>query len=232
MLTDGQRKINVVCAGKGIMSEQEYFKSALSDFTYEAASGGAIRHLADLGYTVKQITEKLTYPTPYERVRRTVWKHLVDSEVVLTHEPRSGKRQGRAVYKVVHDKYGKASFQLEKTPADDSATIHWRERFYSEENYGGLAGYLADKCSVNGDDESYISCDFGVRGIRESVEYAAAMQALNERQREYISGLLWEDRVCYHRLDQRMREIIVKLYTGGYYHGYCYFVKTEERVVI
>lgn len=214
------------------MSEQEYFKSALSDFTYEAASGGAIRHLADLGYTVKQITEKLTYPTPYERVRKTVWQHLIDSGVVLTQEPGSGKQRGSAAYTVVHDKYGKASFQLEKAPSGDSGPVHWKERRYSEEKYGSLAVYLADRCSENGEDKTYVSCDFGLRSVRESAEYAAAMQVLNERQREYISGLLWENKICYHRLDQRMREIIVKLYTGGYYHGYCYFLKTEEKVTI
>ena len=49
------------------MAEQEYFKNALSDFTYEAASGGAIRHLADLGYTVKQICEQLSFPTAISR---------------------------------------------------------------------------------------------------------------------------------------------------------------------
>ena len=230
MLTDGQKKINVVCVGKGIMSEQEYFKNALSDFTYEAASGGAIRHLADLGYTVKQITEKLTYPTPYERVRKTVWQHLIDTQVVLMQEPGSEPQRGKAAYMVVHDKYGKASFQLEKVPGDASTPIYWKERHYSEENCGGLAGYLMDKCSANGDDASYISCDFGVRVVRDSAEYEAAMQALNERQREYISGILWEDKICYHRLNQRMREIIVKLYTSGYYHGCCYFLKQGEKV--
>lgn len=212
------------------MAEQEYFKSALSDFTYEAASGGAIRHLTDLGYTVKQITEKLTYPTPYERVRKTVWQHLLETQVVLTQEPGDGKQSGKPVYTVVHDKYGKASFQLERVPGDDSAPIYWKERHYNEENCGSLAGYLMDKCSINGDDASYISCDFGARVVRNSAEHEAAMQTLNERQREYISGLLWEDRICYHRLNQRMREIIVKLYTGGYYHGYCYFLKQGEKV--
>ena len=44
------------------MSEQDFFKSALSNFTHEAASGGAIRHLADLGYTVDWITRELTFP--------------------------------------------------------------------------------------------------------------------------------------------------------------------------
>ena len=53
------------------MSEQDFFKSALADFTFEAASGGAIRHLADLGYTVKQITEQLSFPTPCECRKRS-----------------------------------------------------------------------------------------------------------------------------------------------------------------
>lgn len=214
------------------MSEQEYFKNALSDFTFEAASGGAIRHLADLGYTVKQITDKLTYPTPYERVQKAVWRHLVDTQVVLTQEPGSGLQRGKAEYTVVHDKYGKASFQLEQTSSSDSGPVHWKERCYSEEKYGSLAVYLADKCSDDGEDKVYVSCDFGMRSIRESAEYAAAMQILNERQREYIEGLLWEGKTCYHRLDQRMREIVVKLYMGGYYHGYCYFLKREEKVEI
>lgn len=226
-------KIFGVAEGAGkIMSEQEYFKNALSDFTYEAASGGAIRHLADLGYTVKQITENLTYPTPCERVRRTVWKHLIDTGVILTWEPEKGGVQGKAAYMVEHGKYGKASFRLEAASPAASERIHWKERYYSEENCGSLAAYLADKCSVNGDDASYITCDFGIRDVRDSSEYAAAMQTLNERQREYIEGLLWEDRVCYHRLNQRMREIIVKLYANGYFHGYCYFVKQEEKVKI
>lgn len=49
------------------MSEQDYFKNALSDFTFEAACGGAIRHLADLGYTVSQIKEQLAFPLPWKR---------------------------------------------------------------------------------------------------------------------------------------------------------------------
>ena len=212
------------------MDKQDYFRNALSDFTFEAASGGAIRHLADLGYTVKQICERLTYPTPYERVRGTVWQHLLDTQTVLTQEPGSGSRQGKAEYKVQHDKYGRASFRMEKAPTGRSGPIHWKERRYSEETCGSLAVYLADKCNVNGEDEAYATCDFGMRDKREDGSLETAMGILNERQREYISGLLWENKTCYHRLDGRMREIVVRLYTNGYYHGYCYFLKQEEKV--
>ena len=214
------------------MSEQEYFKSALSDFTHEAASGGAIRHLADLGYTARQITERLTYPTPYERVRKTVWKHLIDTGIVLTQEPGSGGQRGKATYTVTHGKYGRASFRLEQAPVGDSEPIHWKERSYSEDKYGGLAVYLADKCSECGENQAYISCDFGLQSRRNQEKFNTAMQVLNERQREYISGLLWEEQICYHRLDRRMREIVAKLYAHGYYHGYCYFLKSGEKVEI
>ena len=214
------------------MSEQDYFRNALSDFTFEAASGGAIRHLADLGYTVKQISEKLTYPTPYERVRKTVWQHLLDTQIVLTGEPGNGKQCGKAVYKMEYDKYGRASFRMEPAVADSPGPIRLKERCYREELCGSLAVYLADKCSANGEDKSYVSCNFGMHDGKEDGSLAAAMQTLNERQREYISGLMWENKVCYHRLDRRMQEIIVKLYAERYYHGYCYFLKQEEKVEI
>ena len=83
-----------------VMAEQEYFKSALSDFTYEAASGGAIRHLADLGYTVKQISGQLSFPTPFARVQKTVWQRLLDTGVLLMEEPGSGQglNRGKAGY--------------------------------------------------------------------------------------------------------------------------------------
>ena len=214
------------------MSNQEYFRNALSDFTYEAASGGAIRHLADLGYTVRQITEKLTYPTPYERVRGTVWQHLIDTQVVLTEEPGGGRHHRKATYTLEHDKYGRASFRMEADPAGDSEPIHWKERRYSEEQSGNLAVYLAEKCSANGEEDAYVSCDFGLRSMKKDGTLEAAMQVLNERQREYITGLPWEERICFHRLDQRMREIVVKLYGNGMYRGHCYFSKLKEKVEI
>ena len=213
------------------MSKQDYFRNALSDFTYETASGGAIRHLADLGYTVRQICDRLTYPTPYERVRRTVWQHLIDTKVVLTEEPGSGREQGKKTYTVAHNKYGRASFRLEKTPAGgEPGLIRWKELRYSEQQCGSLAVYLAEKCSANGENAAYISCDFGLQGRRDKEKYEEAMQALNERQREYISGLLWEEKTCYHRLDRRMREIVVKLYAASLYQGYCFFLKSGEKV--
>ena len=43
------------------MSEK-YFQNALADFTVDFAAGGAVRVMADKGYTVGEIKENLDYP--------------------------------------------------------------------------------------------------------------------------------------------------------------------------
>lgn len=213
------------------MSEETYFRKALSDFTYESASGGAIRHLADLGYTPKQIAERLTFPTPYERVRQTVWRHLLDSGAVLLEEPGSGNRQGRAAYIEEYDRYGKLSFRRVLTERPEEEPVCWREKRFAEETCGALAAYL----ERNGAGEScaaYISCEFGLWSAAKAGRYERALEALEPQQREYITGLLWEKQICYHRLDSRMREIAVRLYEAGYYHGNCYFLDRAEKLIL
>ena len=218
------------------MAEQEYFKNALSDFTYEAASGGAIRHLADLGYTVKQISGQLSFPTPYERVQKTVWQRLLETGVLLAEEPGSGKRRsgGRAKYVIERDKYGRTSFRLAARDIEEKAgEICWKERKFGEGGEAGrsLAVYLADKYKEN-NGEAYISCSFGLLLHKEPAAFEAVLAALNERQQEYITGLPWEGKRCYHRLDQRMQEIAIKLYHVGKLRETCFFMKTEEKVTL
>lgn len=64
-----------------------YFEEALSDFVHDAASGGAIRHLVDLGYTTDQIMEKLDFPTPRARVEKTVFRYLLEKKILLEELP-------------------------------------------------------------------------------------------------------------------------------------------------
>lgn len=94
--------------------EQSYFQSALSDFVFDMASGGAICHLTDLGYTVKQIQERLAYPTPYERVQKAVWKHLLDTGVIAMAEQE--EKREKVEYVREYDSYGKASFRRVTVP--------------------------------------------------------------------------------------------------------------------
>lgn len=65
----------------------KYFQDALSDFVYDAASGRAIRHLADTGYTTAQIVRQLHYPTPFEKVQHTVTRHFIEIGILLEELP-------------------------------------------------------------------------------------------------------------------------------------------------
>ena len=64
-----------------------YFEEALSDFTHDVASGRAIRHLADLGYTTEQIMARLDYPTQRSRVEQTIYRHLKERGVIREDVP-------------------------------------------------------------------------------------------------------------------------------------------------
>ncbi len=54
------------------MSENQYFREALSNFTSEAAYAGAVRHLHDLGYSVEKIRDNLTFPASVEQIRKVI----------------------------------------------------------------------------------------------------------------------------------------------------------------
>lgn len=215
------------------MEGQDYFKEALSNFTHEAASGGAIRHLADLGYTVKQICERLDFPTPYERVQKTVWEHLLDTGVLLRREPGSEEPKERFTYVKDYNQYGRTSFRKVALAGmdicDRTLPICWKDQHLGAK--ADFAAYLTDKCSKNGEEASYVSCDFGIRREEDAEQFRDILKVLDQTGQDYLLGLPWEKKICYHRLTGQMQRIMSQLYESGRYHGICYFMKTEERLL-
>lgn len=67
--------------------KQTYFQDALSDFTYDAACGRAIRHLADTGFTTAQIMQRLDYPTSFAKVRHTATRYFMETGILLDELP-------------------------------------------------------------------------------------------------------------------------------------------------
>lgn len=214
------------------MAENEYFKEALSNFMFDAASGGAIRHLADRGYTAEEILKKLDFPTPLDRIQKTIWQHFLDKKVVLLEEPGLGGKQESYEYVTEYDQYGRKSFRRVTTSVREEAPVLWRETCYDPAADGKLLEILTARCRENGEDTAYISCDFGLRSRREPEHFRQVMELLEPRQRQYILGIPWERRMAWHRLDQRMREITAVLYEQGEYHGTCYFVNLKEKMTI
>lgn len=231
------------------MSEPEYFKNALSNFTFETACGGAIRHLTDLGYTVKQITEQLDFPTSYERVQKAVWERLLDTGVICLTPPGSGKTSEKAEFVKDYDKYGKVSFRKVSHPVIKKESVCFRESYLGPKD--SFASFLREHCSRNGPSASYISCDFVLKKDCPSATlsgfhhaqvpshngkadnyFQELLQVLDEKQQEYLTGLPWANQLCYHRLDLRMQEIIIRLYENGKYQGTCFFLETKEKIHI
>ena len=160
---------------------RRYFDEALADFVHDAASGGAIRHLVVLGYSLEQMMQSLSYPTPRERVRSTAYRYMVESGLLLQELP--------------------GTFHTVRLPVCD------RERLYA---------CLQENIRQNGEQEIYFACPFGVwarQGDTAGREgrMRERLSCLNGRERDYVMGIPWEDRMMYHRLNSRMREIGRKL---------------------
>ena len=220
------------------MAEQSYFQNALSSFTHEVANGGAIRHLTDLGFTAKQIAERLQYPTPFVKVQQEMWQHLIETDVILLEEPGTGKKE-KISYVREYDKYGKSSFRrVVETGGEEGTLICWREHLMGtdispkSEEKDRSWNIVQKKLEENGENCSYVSCDFGVLAYREPKDYEMLLQLLEPKQREYVEGLPWKAQRVYHRMDARMVQILRQLIRAGKYNFVCYFIKTQNKLTI
>lgn len=226
------------------MEQDQNFKTALSNFATDIACGGAVRHLTDIGYTLDQIVERLDYPAPRAKVQKIMMEHLYENRVILREEPSEALFIPPKAYVQEQDAYGRRSMrkisgdlnsQSELTSMPNLTSVPyckqgqrmpqlqkilWKEICYMPKQGEKLTVVLHRKCAENGELFSYVSCRFG------------SLQCLNNRQREYLEGICMDTPVMYHRLNQRMREIISKLYEAGEYCGTAYFLKTGEKLAI
>mgnify|MGYP004683308473 FL=1 len=214
------------------MAENEYFKQALSSFAMDMASGGAIKHLTNQGYTVQQIVNKLDFPTPYEKVQELVWKQLIENGCLLLEEPGNGTEHEKVDYIQETDSLGRKSFRKVVVSCENDTRIHWKEWNYTWKSEDSFRAFLDERCVKNGEQDSYVRCDFGLRKYRDPKGYERTIQKLTAQQKEYILGLPWELRPVYHQLNLRMREIVATLYAAGEFHCCLYFRKTREKITL
>ena len=137
------------------------FNKALADFTHDFASGGAIRHLADLGYNAYEIKEKLEFPTPISRIAATMWKHFIDTgKVRLTPPKDEGEPIIQKDYITVYDSYGKPSFkQVTKT--------------------------------AEAEDRKYLKVDFGFLRYKDPKAFETFLGRLDKKDRDFVEPLPW-----------------------------------------
>ncbi len=116
------------------MTENKYFKEALGNMTREAAYAAAVCHLTDLGYSARKIEGTLTFPAPYESIRRIAFEHMLKTGILLREDPAVKKPDTERVEYVLEEgSFGRKSFR--------------RIRIGEDEKTGGIP---------------YIPCDFGL----------------------------------------------------------------------
>ncbi|MDE7277089.1 MAG: hypothetical protein K2N98_09610 [Lachnospiraceae bacterium] len=162
--------------------KESYFQAALSDFTFDVAAGGAIRHLTDRGYSVEQIMRELSYPVPRARVEKAVYRHLLESRILLP-----------------------------ELPAENNTV---RIKFLQGEKTVRFPEMLAKAIAESGEENAYMECPFGAWMKRDEKRLEQNLVCLTGREREYLLGIRWEKDIMYHRLNDRMREIGLKLVKG------------------
>lgn len=240
--------------GGQVMDRPEYFQTALSNFATDVACGGAIRHLTNSGCTLDQIVARLNYPTSREKAQRIMMEHLYQSRVLLRKEPSDALFEKQMQFVQEQGAYGRRTLRKKEIDrvGQDKVTdmpdltglskrereanlkdFLWREKIYDPARDGKLTELLYKKCEENGAAYSYMSCDFTLFYIDHTSQKEETLHScLNNRQREYLAGIRWERPVLYHRLDQRMREILGKLYDAGAYSGVCFFAVSREKLII
>ena len=136
--------------------ENKYFNQALSNFVHDMASGEAIRHLADLGYTVEHIVQELDYPTPKERVARTVWDYYVEKGIILLVEPSENPVVEQVTYEKQTGRYGAVHF-IEKRKMVDNPIKKYLPCDFGRQRYQDESAFMEKLNLLWKSDREYIS---------------------------------------------------------------------------
>lgn len=104
------------------------FNKALGNFINDAAVGGAIRHLADLGYSISQIEAQLNYPVSKKKIAEVMWEHFLNTGKISLEEPKSVHEKVSFVKE--QDEFGRISFRRVSEQIDNS------KRKYVKCDYG------------------------------------------------------------------------------------------------
>ena len=91
--------------------DKKLFHKAISNFTYDVAARGAIRHLHDLGYDSESIRKQLSYPVSLSQIEKEIEEYRNEK-----CEAENGTPQYEFIRET--DAYGKTSFRrVKKDPS-------------------------------------------------------------------------------------------------------------------
>lgn len=94
-----------------------------------------------------------------------------------------------------------------------------------------LAALLSEYLSADGEENSYVSCPFGMIRRDREARLARMTACLTVREREYLLGIPWKMQIMYHRLNSRMREISLQMAVHSDVEMNFYFLKSKKILV-
>lgn len=204
--------------------EGQYFKKALASFVYDFASGDTIRKYAEQGMSINQIKERLSFPTPMDRIWETVWNHYLLTNRILLEEP--GKDDMKR-YKYVKElsSYGKVSYRkVELKESDDSSsqnTTHWSKKQWNRDDIIDFGVKYASQTL-------YVEVPFGQIRYKNQEQYQEILNCLSSNQKDFIDGLFQKKTVVYYRLDEQMKNILLTLDCYHLYEGKMYLCESSN----
>lgn len=214
------------------MAEEKHFEKALSDMKDSFAGKDGVKHLAELGYSIRKIQESLDFPFPLEKIGRILWDYYKSEEIILLKAPGSGLGSAKSHYVKQSDAYGKQSFIKVQGKEDESVPVSFTKIIYRDghdlftpvdHSKTSLIKEFLDSNSSGGPD--YVSLDFGRLKTRNGVEWRRIVASFPGDDRDYMESMPWENCLTgvYHRIDDRLVRILEGLEGTGYLPGVYYF---------
>lgn len=134
------------------MSSRE-FNKALGNFVNDAAAGGAVRHLADLGYSIVDIETELNYPISREKIAAFMWEHFVKIGKICLEEPKLTHEKTYFVKE--QDEFGRVSFRKVTENIDNSSREYVKCDF-GKKLYQQDSEFMNQLKLLKDDDREYI----------------------------------------------------------------------------
>lgn len=219
----------------GKKERPRYFEEALSDFTHDVASGGAIRHLVDLGYSTDQIMRRLDFPTPRARVEQTVYRYMTESGLLLEQLP-VPEEELETVYLPgkIRTEESRAQVRMSEESRIGAMLRPWLpgKRRPGTARRQKICDFLREAIERDGEENSYMACPFGMWRRDRERRLNEAFACLTGREREYLLGIPWPMGMAYHRLNGRMTEISMQLACESGMQLAFYFLRSGLAVKI
>ena len=211
-----------------------YFEEALHHFIKDFNYGGAIDHLTEKGYSLRQIRDRIGGHLSDSFLREQMMQSYLKHDRLLLEEPGSRKREKLSMVRETGP-YGRVSFRQVREVIEES-TLPLALRSYHPQKDGRLAHFLLRKTEENNSAQilspseqrklsggSYLSLQISSRRLEDWSD------CLDRNQLDYLEGFRELSGSCYLRIDSRVAEIAEGLYEAEAYQGHAYFLDLGQK---